>query len=66
MFRINKQNYFENKGQILFPKLHDWIDINKINWNNLSSNPNAMEFLKKIKIKLIGINYQIIQMQMNY
>jgi len=38
-------------------KLRDWIDKNKVNWNYLSKNPNAIEILKKIKIKLIGIIY---------
>ncbi len=33
-------------------KLHDWIDINKINWCGLSLNPNAIELLKKNKDKI--------------
>jgi hypothetical protein len=32
--------------------LRDWIDINKINWKTLSSNPNAIELLKKNKNKI--------------
>ncbi len=32
-------------------KLRDWIDINKINWNGLSYNPNAIELLKKKSTK---------------
>jgi len=28
-------------------KLLDWIDINKINWESLSSNPNAIPLLEK-------------------
>ena len=28
-------------------KLHDWIDINKIDWIIISGNPNAIELLKK-------------------
>ena len=37
-------------------KLRDWININKINWNNLSLNPNAIELLKENKNK-INWNY---------
>ena len=37
-------------------KLRDWIDINKINWEYLSFNPNAIELLKKNKDK-INWNY---------
>ena len=33
-------------------KLRDWIDINKINWECLSFNPNAMELLKENKDKI--------------
>ena len=28
-------------------KLHDWVDINKIDCNGLSTNPNAIELLKE-------------------
>jgi hypothetical protein len=28
-------------------KLLDWININKLNWHNLSSNPNAISLLKE-------------------
>jgi hypothetical protein len=28
-------------------KLRDWIDINKLNWNELSFNSNAIELLKE-------------------
>ena len=28
-------------------KLLDWILLNKINWNNLSLNPNAIQLLEK-------------------
>jgi hypothetical protein len=28
-------------------KLRDWVDINKINWTILSSNPNAISTLEK-------------------
>jgi hypothetical protein len=47
-------------------KLRDWIDINKIDWDTLSINPNAIELLKKIKIKYVGCGYLIIQMPLNY
>ena len=30
----------------MFMKLRDWININKLNWYLLSSNPNAIELLK--------------------
>jgi hypothetical protein len=30
-------------------KLLDWIDINKLNWDKLSENPNAIDLLKKNK-----------------
>jgi len=33
-------------------KLRDWIDINKINWNYLSLNPNAIELLKENQDKI--------------
>ena len=33
-------------------KLRDWIDINKINWHELSLNPNAIELLKENKDKI--------------
>ena len=34
-------------------KLRDWIDINKLNWNTLSENPNAIELLKENQNKII-------------
>ncbi len=46
-------------------KLRDWVYINKINWVSLSLNPNAIELLKEKKIKLIGLIYLKIQMQLN-
>ena len=30
-----------------FIKLRDWIDIDKLDWNNLSLNPNAIDLLEK-------------------
>ncbi len=33
-------------------KLRDWIDIDKLNWNSLSENPNAIELLKKNQDKI--------------
>ncbi len=47
-------------------ELLDWIDIKNLDFDNLSGNPNAIELLKKILIKLIGTYYQQIQMQLNY
>ena len=44
-------------------KLRDWIDIDKLNWNELSKNPNAIELLKenqdKINWKLLSKNPSI-------
>ena len=37
-------------------KLRDWIDINKLNWNLLSLNPNAISLLNKNQNK-INCNY---------
>ena len=36
----------------MFYKLRDWIDINKLNWNYLSYNPNAIELLKENQDKI--------------
>ena len=49
-------------------ELLDWVDIEKLNWNYLSYNANAIELFKKIKIKLIGIIYLkiLILTQLNY
>ena len=33
-------------------KLRNWIDINKMDWDNLSSNPNAIELLKENQDKI--------------
>ena len=33
-------------------KLLNWIDINKINWDNLSENTNAIELLKENQDKI--------------
>ncbi len=33
-------------------KLRDWIDINKIKWQYLSENPNAIELLKENQDKI--------------
>ena len=33
-------------------KLHDWIDINNIDWEILSLNPNAIELLKENQDKI--------------
>ena len=33
-------------------KLHDWIDINKLDWDGLSRNPNAIRLLKKNQNKI--------------
>ena len=37
-------------------KLLDWIDINKIDWDYLSENPNAIELLKENQDKINWIN----------
>ncbi len=33
-------------------KLRDWIDFNKLKWDYLSLNPNAIEFLKENQDKI--------------
>ena len=47
----------------VFMKLRDWIDINKINWDFLSLNKNAIELLKanpdKIDWEELFINFLI-------
>ena len=42
-----------NKNMDLY-KFRNWIDVNKIDWNILSCNVNAINILEKIKIRLIG------------
>ena len=37
-------------------KLHDWVDVHKIDWYWLSRNPNAMDLLKENTDK-INWNY---------
>ena len=45
-------------------KLQDWIDIHKLDWFALSSNPKAIELLienpKKIDWCILSINHSII------
>ena len=43
-------------------KLLDWIDINKLDWNNLSRNKYAIELLKDNKDKIDWYYYQKILM----
>ncbi len=39
-------------------KLRDWIDINKLNWNELTRNPNAMFLLEsKLEENVLGLLY---------
>ena len=38
-------------------KLRDWVDINKLDWNTLSENPNAIKLLKENKDK---INWRVL------
>jgi len=49
---------FIHQIQSLPMKLLDWIDKNKINWNYLSINPNAVQLLKANKDK-IDLGYVI-------
>ena len=46
-------------------KLRDWININKLNWDYLSSNTNAIELLKanqnKIDWKYLSANPNVIE-----
>ena len=43
-------------------KLHDWIDINKIDWIIISGNPNAIDLLKKNQDK---INWDLLSSNLN-
>ena len=40
-------------------KLLDWINIEKINWDVLSLNPNAIELLKENKDKINSLSLAI-------
>ncbi len=51
---------------INFLKLHDWIDITKIDWSSISLNPNAIKLLKENQDKIDWIIYLQIQMQCHY
>ena len=50
----------------MFIKLRDWIDVNKLNWNELSRNINAIELLKsnpdKIDWELLSMNKNAIEL----
>ena len=39
-------------------KLLDWVDINKINWENLSKNPNAISLLEKNYLFILIMDYR--------
>ena len=43
-------------------KLLDWIDINKISWDLLSSNPNAIDLLERNQDK---INWDYLSLNQN-
>ena len=43
-------------------KLRDWVNINKINWDGLSINPNAIELLKENQDK---INWENLSFNIN-
>ncbi len=43
-------------------KLRDWIDIEKIEWEYMSSNPNAINFLKKHPDK---IDWSLLSLNIN-
>jgi hypothetical protein len=43
-------------------KLLDWIDINKLNWDFLSTNPNAIDLLEK---NIDKINWSNISLNIN-
>ena len=38
-------NEYQNSYKVW--KLREWIDINKIQWNQLSANPNAIHLLEQ-------------------
>jgi len=50
-------------------KLHDWVDINKINWDCLSENRNAIKLLEenedKINWSLLSSNSNAIKLLNN-
>ena len=47
-------------------KLRDWIDISKLNWSQLSKNPNAIDLLikypKRINWKNLSLNPNAIEL----
>jgi hypothetical protein len=47
-------------------KLLNWVDKDKLNRNMLSRNPNTIHYLEQNQDKLIGIIYQLIQIQFVY
>ena len=53
-----------NKIRIYIIK--NWIDINNINWNILSKNPNAIQLLEKNIDKINWFWFLEIQMLYNY
>jgi len=46
-------------------ELLDWIDIKKLDFDNLSGNPNAIELLEENPNKIIGIIYHQILQSLN-
>ena len=51
-------------------KLRDWIDINKLDWEYLSRNPNAIKFLEcntdKIDWDYLSENHNIFEINKDY
>jgi len=42
-------------------KLRDWVNIDKLNWYNLSLNPNAIEILNRIDWGILSANTNAIE-----
>jgi len=74
MYKINRWIDIENSNDNIWnnlslnpnPNAIDLLKKNpgKIYWYWFALNPNAIDFLKKIEIKLIGVVYHKIQIQM--
>jgi hypothetical protein len=47
-------------------KLRDWIDTEKLDWEMLSYNKNAIKLLEENQDKIDWDYYHIIRMQLNF
>jgi hypothetical protein len=60
------KNVLYPKRIIRYIELLNWIDEDKLNWNMLSYNPNAIHNLEQNQDKFIGNIYQVTRMQFTY